>query len=145
MSGIGGIYQVNAWSENRQDRERLAEARAHRGQDGVGIWHQGSVGLVHRLLWTTPESCLKEFPLVSQSGDLALTADARIDNREELIGGLGLEDRPSGEITDGQLSLSAYARWGEDCPKIGQEEVDCNLGREARKFQRSKRWCSQIC
>ncbi len=54
---------------------------------------------------------------MSRTGELVLTADARLDNREELIGGLGLDDRPPGEITDSQLILAAYERWGEDCPK----------------------------
>jgi asparagine synthase (glutamine-hydrolysing) len=97
--------------------ERLANALTHRGRDGSGIWHQGPVGLVHRLLWTTPESCQEKLPIVSRTGDLVLTADVRIDNREELIGILGFDDHLPGEITDSELILASYQRWGENCPK----------------------------
>ena len=117
MSGIGGIYQVDSRAVNREDLECLAEALAHRGPDGSGLWHQGPVGLVQRLLWTTPESCQEKLPLVSRTEDLVLTADARLDNRQELIGVLGLDHRPSGEITDSELILAAYERWGEECPQ----------------------------
>jgi len=37
------------------------------------------------MLWTTPESLLELLPLVNQTGDLAITADAHIDNQDELI------------------------------------------------------------
>ncbi|MDQ3661536.1 MAG: asparagine synthase-related protein, partial [Actinomycetota bacterium] len=44
-------------------------------------------------------------------------ADARIDNREELVrtlwGGSHLPDEPP---TDAELILEAYRRWGEECP-----------------------------
>jgi len=43
----------------------------------------------HRMLWT-PESLLELLPLVNQTGDLAITADAHIDNRDELIAALAL-------------------------------------------------------
>lgn len=117
MSGIGGICQVDSRSVSCEDLERLAGALAHRGQDQCGLWHQGPVGLVHRLLWTTPESCQERLPLVSRTGDLVLTADARLDNRKELIAVLDLLDHSPGEITDSELILAAYQRWGEDCPK----------------------------
>ena len=88
---------------------------AHRGLDGTGVWNNGSIGLGHRMLWTTPESLQEKLPLVSQTGDLVLTADARVDNRDELISRLGLTDHRSGEIADSQLILAAYEKWGEDC------------------------------
>ncbi len=51
------------------------------------------------------------------SDNLVITADARIDNREQLIGALGLDGRPHEEIADSELILAAYEKWGEDCPK----------------------------
>ena len=46
----------------------------------------------------------------------AITADARIDYRDELITTLGLERSPA-EIGDAELILSAYLRWGDRCPE----------------------------
>jgi asparagine synthase (glutamine-hydrolysing) len=69
------------------------------------------------MLWTTPESLREQLPLMHQAGDLVLTADARIDNRDELIAILDFGERPPGEISDSELILGAYARWGECCPE----------------------------
>jgi asparagine synthase (glutamine-hydrolysing) len=67
------------------------------------------------MLWTTPESLGERLPRTDPAGTLAITADARIDNRQELIGRLNLRDRPAGEITDSDLILRAYERWGDAC------------------------------
>lgn len=83
----------------------MLESVAYRGPDGAGMWSEGPVGLGHRMLHTTPESLHEELPLVNKTEDLVLTADARIDNRDELIAALGLTGRTREEITDGGLVL----------------------------------------
>jgi len=90
---------------------------AHRGPDGAELWTEGAVGLGHRLLWTTPESLHERLPMVSASGNIILTADARIDNRDQVITGLGLGDRAPEYITDSDLILAAYEKWDERCPE----------------------------
>lgn len=69
------------------------------------------------MLFTTPESLSEKPPLVHKSGNLILTADARIDNRRELIDHLGLTGSSNGEIGDSELILGAYEKWGERCPE----------------------------
>jgi asparagine synthase (glutamine-hydrolysing) len=66
--------------------------------------------------WTTPEALRERLPLLSPHADFVLVADARLDNREELIGALSLESAQARKITDGQLILQAYQTWGEACP-----------------------------
>ena len=117
MSGIVGIYYLDGRPVERESVERMVDILAHRGPDGADVWCEGSVGLGHRLLWTTHESLLEKLPLVDQTGDLVLTADARIDNRDELICALNLNDRPAEKITDSQLILAAYEKWGQQCPE----------------------------
>jgi asparagine synthase (glutamine-hydrolysing) len=112
MSAIVGIYNRHLRSVDRSHLEAMVNRLAHRGNDGVGLWCEGSIGLGHRLLWTTPESLRERFPLVNEH--LILTADARIDNREELISGLSLGDHT---LTDSQLILAAYCQWGDRCPE----------------------------
>jgi asparagine synthase (glutamine-hydrolysing) len=94
----------------------MVETVTHRGPDGEGVWIQGNVGLGHAMLWTTPESLHEKLPLVSEREDLVITADARIDNRDELTEVLGFAGRPKGELSDSELILGAYDRWGELCP-----------------------------
>ncbi|TGQ70416.1 asparagine synthetase B, partial [Mesorhizobium sp. M8A.F.Ca.ET.207.01.1.1] len=52
-------------------------------------------------------------PLRMAGGKLAITADCRLDNRDELLAKLGIRDR---SIADGMLMMSAYLKWGEACP-----------------------------
>lgn len=115
MSAILGIYYQDRRLEP-QSLAKMLDILAHRGEDGVNIWCQDSIGLGHRLLWTTPESLLEKQPLVNRNGNLVLTADARIDNREELISSLGLTNISAEKITDSQLILAAYEKWGQECP-----------------------------
>src|SRR5881296_79829 len=116
MSAIVGIYFLDGRVVDGAALQSMVEQLAHRGPDGSGVWSEKEVGLGHRMLWTTPESLLEKFPLVNAAGDLVLTADARIDNRDELLAALGLESPPIQGISDGQLILRAYERWGERCP-----------------------------
>ena len=95
----------------------MAGCLSHRGTDEQGIWCCQSVGLGHNMLWTTPESLWEKQPLPSQDEALVLTADARIDNRDELIHDLGLTAGAPSETTDADLILAAYRRWGEGCPE----------------------------
>lgn len=78
---------------------------------------QGSVGLACRLMHTTPESVREELPLEHPGGGSVLAADARIDNRRELIAQLDRPERDGPAPTDGELILAAHARWGEDCAR----------------------------
>lgn len=116
MSAIAGIYYLDGQPVERTNLERMVESLAHRGSDASGIWSEGSIGLAHRMLWTTPESLQEQLPLKNYTSDLVITADARIDNRDELIAALGLTNRPA-EIADSQLILASYEKWGDRCPE----------------------------
>ncbi|AFZ15084.1 asparagine synthase [Crinalium epipsammum PCC 9333] len=117
MSAIAGIYYLDNRQVDRADLVKMTDILAHRGPDGSNVWTKGAIGIGHRMLWTTPESLLETLPLVNETGELVITADARIDNRDELIEALELTQRPAEKITDTELILAAYERWGEECPK----------------------------
>ncbi|GBE94178.1 lasso peptide isopeptide bond-forming cyclase [Nostoc cycadae] len=116
MSGIVGIYNLDSQSVEPQKLAVMVDAIAHRGPDGADVWCSGAIGLGHRMLWSTPESLLEKLPLVDHNGELVITADIRIDNRDELISALSIDNCPPEKITDSQLVLAAYAKWGEQCP-----------------------------
>ena len=115
MSAIAGINYLNQEPIEREKLARMLDILKHRGGDGENIWHEGSIGLGHQMLWTTPESLKEKLP--AAQGKLAITADARLDNRAELIPALGLADYPTDKITDSDLILAAYEKWGELCPE----------------------------
>ena len=116
MSGIVGIYYLNSQPVEPEKLGLMLDTIAHRGSDGANLWHQDNVGFGHRMLWTTPESLLEKLPWCDRATDTVITADARIDNREELISSLGIKT-PAEKITDSMLILEAYQKWGIDCPQ----------------------------
>lgn len=111
MSGIAGVFRLDGGPCERSDVERMIGGISHRGPDGVDVWTEGVAGLANAMLRTTPESEDERLPLIE--GGLVLVADARIDNRSALIGGLGLP--PS--APDSAVILAAYRKWGERCPE----------------------------
>lgn len=117
MSGIVGIRYLDKRLVDCENLSKMVDILAHRGPDGADIWADGCVGLGHRMLWTTPESLIEKLPFVNQRRDLVITADARIDNRDELIAALQINNRASDKVVDSELILAAYEKWGEDCPK----------------------------
>jgi asparagine synthase (glutamine-hydrolysing) len=92
----------------------MLQTLAHRGRDGMHTWQEGGTGFGHAMLYTTPESLHETLPLSNAAGTITLTADARIDNREELLRALRLRSTPE-LLSDSALILAAYERWGEDC------------------------------
>lgn len=115
MSAIFGIHSANGRHVDRCDMERMMKALAHRGPDGASFWTEGSTGLGHLMLHVTPESIHESLPASDASEYLRITADARLDNRDELIDQLKVAIRPKSNITDSQLILAAYEKWGERC------------------------------
>jgi asparagine synthase (glutamine-hydrolysing) len=118
MSGIFGIIHRDGRPDNTADLERMRDDMAHRGPDGSDIWLDGSAGLGQLMLCATPESRNEPHPLKDSESGLVITADARIDNREELfakLNGSSSRMNPLLRVPDSQVILEAYKRWGEGC------------------------------
>jgi asparagine synthase (glutamine-hydrolysing) len=116
MSGIAGIFNLDSRPVEGTDLWQMVSMLKRRGPDGSNVWCAGSIGLGQTMLVTTPEASHERLPHVSVQGDLAIVADARLDNRAELIVGLGLQDREQENIGDSELILGTYRKWGETCP-----------------------------
>jgi asparagine synthase (glutamine-hydrolysing) len=116
MSGIAGIFNLDGRPAELQLLRRMTDAIAHRGSDGTGYWVRGAVGLGHRMLQATEESLTERQPLSDENGDVSLTWDGRLDNREDLR--RELESKGFGLRTesDAELVLRAYQCWREECP-----------------------------
>lgn len=113
MSGICGIVALGSSPPSRGELERILMPLERRGPDRRGIWSGRTAVLGHALLATTPEAEKEHLPLTRDR--LTITADARIDNREELLAELGWDETSRGGIGDGELILHCYLRWGETC------------------------------
>lgn len=105
MSGILGVWnsqKPTPWQKMLADLEIL-------GGDNKGDWHDPAVklSLGRTQNYNTPESCYEE-PVATFEGCL-LVWDGRLDERKSLLG-----DRPK-SVTDAQLIIESYRRWGENC------------------------------
>ena len=84
---------------------------------GTDIWSQSATGLANCPARPVAELVVGDDQSFESIQQLVLTADARIDNRTELIDQLGWGHLPVAAISNGALILGAYARWGQQCPE----------------------------
>lgn len=115
MSAILGILRFHGQRVEQSVLQKMAQVMSHRGPDDQGFWSQGSTGLGHGMFRTTPESLHEKQPFEDSESGFVITADARIDNREELAKSLGLGHAVREGFPDSYFILSAYKKWGEQC------------------------------
>lgn len=113
MSGISGIFNLDGAPIAEADLRATVAMLQRRGPDRTGCWLNGVVGLGHTLLASTPESATEEQPFRHNQTGCVITADVRLDNREELFTSLRIDDQTVG---DAELILRAYLEWGDDSP-----------------------------
>ncbi len=115
MSGIVGIVNTDGSWIDPEVLEQMTGFLAFRGPDAQLTWVDGSVGLGHALLRTTEESQQERQPC-SLDGQVWITADARIDDRENLVSKLAGHGRDATlDVPDVELILHPYHAWGERC------------------------------
>jgi asparagine synthase (glutamine-hydrolysing) len=126
MSGIVGIVNTNGAPVERELLWRMTTSMSFRGPDAQDVWIDRNVGFGHAMLRTTFAAANERQP-ATLDGTIWLTADARIDGREELIAKLSTaatqllpfknegEHKASLSLSDAQLILHAYHTWGENC------------------------------
>ncbi|MDJ1173965.1 asparagine synthase-related protein [Roseofilum capinflatum] len=116
MSGIYGIFYKDGTAVTPETIEPMRRAMAAWGKDGQGSWCENSVGLGHLMLHSTPESLHEKLPIAHrQNPNWVMTADARIDNRQELLAALNVPPAEGRTMPDSILILLAYEKWGQDC------------------------------
>jgi len=116
MSAIAGISNFTGRPVVQELLDRMVDNAAPWPADDRGTWISDTVGLGHRMLHTTPESLHEKLPFYD-GRRFTITADARIDNRQDLCDKLALGKGDIDRLSDSELILLAYKKWGEDCPK----------------------------
>jgi asparagine synthase (glutamine-hydrolysing) len=109
MSAQFGKCNFDGTPIDPRDLEEVRPVLAPYGPDGEGYICQNNFGTLYRALNTTKESQREIQPCVTKSGSI-ITWDGRIDNREELIAGVGA--RLSHESPDLEIVAAGYLRWG---------------------------------
>ncbi|WP_068498670.1 asparagine synthase-related protein [Paenibacillus kribbensis] len=114
MSAIAGIYNFGRESASAEEGGKMMQALRKYPADRVCAWCEGSIFLGCHAQHVTPESVHERLPFYDEERDLAITADAILDNRSELLERLGVRQERRQEITDSELILLAYDKWGVD-------------------------------
>jgi len=115
MSAIVGVLFRRGQPVEPALLEQMLARMDHRAPDGARTWTAGAAGLGHGLLATTPDMRAETHLFVDRRKQLAITAEARLDNRRELLARFGLSVQPGSGISDNRLILEAYRRHGEAC------------------------------
>lgn len=117
MSAIACIYQSNEEPVSMEHINGMMGSLQQYPADDIQLWHKENVFLGCHAQWITPESVGEQLPYYDHERQLVITADAIIDNRQELFDLLQVDYRMRKIMPDSQLILLAYDRWGEDSPK----------------------------
>jgi len=116
MSAIAGIYDSTKPASGYHGYQMM-KAFSHFPCDDAQIWQKGHVFFGCHAQWITPESIGEQLPYYDQRRQIAITADAIIDNREELFDQLAIDRAERKVMSDSQLILHAYRKWGGEVPK----------------------------
>ncbi|KRE75527.1 asparagine synthase-related protein [Paenibacillus sp. Soil750] len=118
MSAITGIFQLDEQQPvSLAHGELLMKALEKYPADDIQTWGNERVFLGCHTQWITPESVGEQVPYYDDERQLAITADAIIDNRNELFEQLQVESDRRERFPDSALILLAYRKWGEEAPK----------------------------
>lgn len=116
MSAICGIVHRHREPVATHKIVQVMKALKTYGPDGSGLWQEREAALGHQMLHLTPESLSETLPWQDETTGLVITADARLDNREELSTVLAISPQAGQDLSDSQLILHAYMKWGDQCP-----------------------------
>jgi asparagine synthase (glutamine-hydrolysing) len=114
MSGIVGLINLNGAAIDRGLLLRMTEYLAFRGPDGQRLQLAHNIGFGYAFLDLGDPSREQPFTL---DGRHWIVGDVRVDARQDLIGELSEPGVATfgADVSDIELILRAYLRWGEDC------------------------------
>ncbi|OKP95540.1 asparagine synthase-related protein [Paenibacillus sp. P46E] len=116
MSAIAGIYPLQHEPLDPELGPALMQQLNRYPADEFMTWQSKDIFLGCLSQWVTPQSLGETLPFYDAERKLAITADAIIDNREELFERLQVPQGDRISIPDSLLILLAYEKWGDQAP-----------------------------
>lgn len=115
MCGIAGIFHIETAKPVDPARVRaMADAQAHRGPDGSGVWTAPGVGLGHRRLSIIDIEGGAQ-PMLSEDGRIAISYNGEIYNFAEVRADLQARGHIFRTASDTEVILHGWREWGADC------------------------------
>jgi len=113
MSSVVLLWRRDGAPAETRAASSMDACLVHRGPDGQTTRTDGSLVIACRHFRTTPEEIDECQPVGDERRLLAF--DGRLDNRDELLDALDRDDPASRKVSDADLILEAFDRWGEGC------------------------------
>ncbi len=104
MDSLFGILHRDGQPASARMVEPMAQAMSKLGYSGNEEYREGSVALGAAVAHSRQTSTV-------------LVSDSRLDDRQTLCERLNVAAPDRRDITDSQLILAAWQKWGEDCPR----------------------------
>jgi asparagine synthase (glutamine-hydrolysing) len=116
MGAICGIYYLKEQPCSSTDGAKMMSPLTAYPHDSANVWSRQSVFFGNINTYVTPESKYEALPSYNEEKRVAITADAIIDNRNELLCHFGIPKEAALLTTDSKLIELAYLKWGGECP-----------------------------
>lgn len=117
MSAICGIVDFsNKFLEEELSLEMMDEFKKYKF-DKINRISDRNLFFGCGIQYITEESKLEVLPVYFGGNNFIITADAIIDNREELFDIFDIPKNQRNKVTDSQLIIYAYEKWGKEAPK----------------------------
>ena len=113
MSSICGIYKRTGAEIGEEEINLMLQQLNYWGADYTDSIVLENTGFGHLMLYNTPESRHEKLPFYNETSGLLIAADARIDNREELLKKLNMQG--SADLSDSQLILESFKTYNKKC------------------------------
>lgn len=117
MSAICGIVNIYGKQVSTESSGKMMDKFKIYSFDYTKILKKDHLFFGCGMQYFTPESKDEILPRENESKTLILTADAVIDNREELFELLNISPNYNALITDSELIIMCYEKWDHDSPK----------------------------
>lgn len=118
MSGIFGVFRRDGAPVNLPVLNAMREGMAEWGPDSQDSWVSDNFAAGFLLMRNTPESFHEHQQIIEPSEPRYLiSADARIDNRDELCTLFNISTVAASVTPDSELIKLAYQKWGERYPE----------------------------
>lgn len=114
MCGIAGIYNLSKEAVQQKHVQRMADALAHRGPDGEGVFVDSNIGLGHRRLAILDTSSLGAQPMTSKNDEWVIVFNGCIYNFKELREELKQQGHSFVSRTDTEVISEGLAAYGPD-------------------------------
>ncbi|AWI06375.1 asparagine synthase-related protein [Clostridium drakei] len=117
MGAICGIFSIDGKKVSEEVGLKMMDKISSYHVDKVATWKNREIFFGCAVQYITPESKFEKLPYFDKVTNLAITADAIIDNRTEIFTLFNVPKLEWDYISDSQLILMAYKKWEEKCPK----------------------------